>query len=72
MTVSHYVLLGRSAHLGYLARKRTATGGSSARRSKGSPWKDSRHARDRLSGGERQRVAIARALTQASAGPLDR
>jgi iron complex transport system ATP-binding protein len=65
MTVAHYVLLGRSAHLGYLGKEsdhdrrivaetleRLALEGFSAR-----PV-------DRLSGGERQRVAIARALAQ--------
>jgi iron complex transport system ATP-binding protein len=65
MTVAHYVLLGRSAHLGYLGKEndrdrrivaetleRLALEGLSAR-----PL-------DRLSGGERQRVAIARALAQ--------
>ena len=65
MTVAHYVLLGRSAHLGYLGKEsdrdrrivaetleRLALEGFSAR------------AVDRLSGGERQRVAIARALAQ--------
>ncbi len=65
MTVAHYVLLGRSAHLGYLGKEsdrdrrivaetlqRLALEGLSAR-----PV-------DHLSGGERQRVAIARALAQ--------
>jgi iron complex transport system ATP-binding protein len=65
MTVAHYVLLGRSAHLGYLGKEsdhdrsvvaetlqRLALDGLAAR-----PV-------DRLSGGERQRVAIARALAQ--------
>jgi iron complex transport system ATP-binding protein len=65
MTVAHYVLLGRSAHLGYLGKesdrdrwivgetlKRLALEGLSGR-----PV-------DHLSGGERQRVAIARALAQ--------
>ena len=65
MTVAHYVLLGRSAHLGYLGKEsdrdrrivgetlaRLALEGLSAR-----PL-------ERLSGGERQRVAIARALAQ--------
>jgi len=65
MTVAHYVLLGRSPHLGYLGREgdndrrivaetleRLALGGLAAR-----PL-------ERLSGGERQRVAIARALAQ--------
>ena len=65
MTVAHYVLLGRSAHLGYLGKEsdrdrrivaetlqRLALEGLSAR-----PV-------DHLSGGEKQRVAIARALAQ--------
>jgi cobalamin transport system ATP-binding protein len=65
MTVAHYVLLGRSAHVGYLGKEsdrdrrivaetleRLALESLSAR-----PV-------ERLSGGERQRVAIARALAQ--------
>ena len=65
MTVAQYVLLGRSPHLGYLAREsavdrrivaevlRRLSLDSMAERSV-----------DSLSGGERQRAAIARALAQ--------
>ena len=65
MTVAHYVLLGRSAHLGYLGRE-----GPGDRRIVGETLEllalDGLAGRtlDRLSGGERQRVAIARALAQ--------
>ena len=65
MTVSQYVLLGRSPHLGYLGKesgkdrrivadvlRRLALDGFASR------------SLDQLSGGERQRVAIARALAQ--------
>jgi iron complex transport system ATP-binding protein len=65
MTVSQYVLLGRSPHLGYLGKEgakdrrivadvlgRLALDGFASR------------SLDQLSGGERQRVAIARALAQ--------
>ena len=65
MTVAQYVLLGRSPHLGYLAResshdrhivsdvlRRLALADLAARQL------------ERLSGGERQRAAIARALAQ--------
>lgn len=65
MTVSQYVLLGRSPHLGYLARE-----GSRDRRIVAGILRrlslEALAARplDRLSGGERQRAAIARALAQ--------
>jgi iron complex transport system ATP-binding protein len=65
MTVGHYVLLGRTAHLSPLGRESAAdldaahealdqldVGGLAGR------------AVDTLSGGERQRVVLARALTQ--------
>ena len=67
MTVAHYVLLGRSAHLGYLGREseqdRRVVAETLQRLSL-----DPLAARpvDHLSGGERQRVAIARALAQQS------
>jgi len=65
MTVAHYVLLGRSAHLGYLGKEsrhdRRVVAGTLERLSLESL---SGRAVDRLSGGERQRVAIARALAQ--------
>ena len=65
MTVSQYVLLGRSPHLGYLGREsagdRRIVADTLQRLSL-----DAMASRplDRLSGGERQRVAIARALAQ--------
>ena len=65
MTVSQYVLLGRSPHLGYLGRESTRD-----RRIVADTLRrlalDAMAARplDHLSGGERQRVAIARALAQ--------
>ena len=65
MTVAHYVLLGRSAHLGYLGkeseRDRSIVGETLRRLTL-----EGLSARpvDHLSGGERQRVAIARALAQ--------
>jgi iron complex transport system ATP-binding protein len=65
MTVAHYVLLGRSPHLGYLGRE-----GDNDRRIVAETLErlalDGLAARplERLSGGERQRVAIARALAQ--------
>jgi iron complex transport system ATP-binding protein len=65
MTVSQYVLLGRSPHLGYLgresARDRQIVADTLRRLSL-----DGMASRplDHLSGGERQRVAIARALAQ--------
>jgi len=65
MTVAHYVLLGRSAHLGYLGkeseRDRSIVGETLQRLTL-----EALSARpvDHLSGGERQRVAIARALAQ--------
>ncbi|HKW70131.1 MAG TPA: ABC transporter ATP-binding protein [Candidatus Dormibacteraeota bacterium] len=65
MTVSQYVLLGRSPHLRYLgresARDRRIVADTLHRLSL-----DAMASRplDHLSGGERQRVAIARALTQ--------
>ena len=64
MTVSQYVLLGRSPHLGYLAREspRDHRVADILRRLS----LDTMAARplEHLSGGERQRVAIARALAQ--------
>ncbi len=65
MTVSQYVLLGRSPHLGYLARESPRDHRIVAdilRRLS----LDTMAARplEHLSGGERQRVAIARALAQ--------
>ena len=65
MTVSQYVLLGRSPHLGYLARE-----SSHDRRIVADTLRrlalDELAARplEKLSGGERQRAAIARALAQ--------
>ncbi|HEX2646791.1 MAG TPA: ABC transporter ATP-binding protein [Candidatus Dormibacteraeota bacterium] len=65
MTVSQYVLLGRSPHLGYLARE-----SGRDRRIVGEVLRrlnlDAFAGRtlEHLSGGERQRVAIARALAQ--------
>ena len=65
MTVSQYVLLGRSPHLGYLGREsagdRRIVADTLRRLSL-----DAMASRplDHLSGGERQRVAIARALAQ--------
>ena len=67
MTVAHYVLLGRTAHLGYFGREsdhdRRIVAGTLERLAL-----ESLAARpvDHLSGGERQRVAIARALAQQS------
>ncbi len=67
MTVAHYVLLGRSAHLGYLGREsehdRRIVAETLQRLAL-----DPLAARpvDHLSGGERQRAAIARALAQQS------
>ena len=65
MTVAHYVLLGRSAHLGYLgkesARDRRIVAETLERLGL---ERLSARSLDRLSGGERQRVAIARALAQ--------
>jgi cobalamin transport system ATP-binding protein len=65
MTVAHYVLLGRSAHLGYLGKESEHDRrivAETLRRLTLEPL--SGRAVDRLSGGERQRVAIARALAQ--------
>jgi iron complex transport system ATP-binding protein len=65
MTVAHYVLLGRSAHLGYLGRE-----GDRDRRIVANILERlaldvlADRPLDHLSGGERQRVAIARALAQ--------
>lgn len=65
MTVAHYVLLGRSPHLGYLGKESEAD-----RRivadilSRLTLDELAERALEHLSGGERQRVAIARALAQ--------
>jgi iron complex transport system ATP-binding protein len=65
MTVSQYVLLGRSPHLGYLgkedARDRSIVADILRRMSLET---FASRALDHLSGGERQRAAIARALAQ--------
>jgi iron complex transport system ATP-binding protein len=65
MTVSHYVLLGRHAHLGYLGREsdRDRTVVAETLRRLGLESLADRPL-GRLSGGERQRAAIARALAQ--------
>ena len=65
MTVAHYVLLGRSPHLGYLGREsdrdRRIVAETLDRLGLGTL---ADRPLDHLSGGERQRVAIARALAQ--------
>jgi iron complex transport system ATP-binding protein len=65
MTVAHYVLLGRSPHLGYLGREsdrdRRIVAETLDRLGLGAL---ADRPLDHLSGGERQRVAIARALAQ--------
>ncbi len=66
MTVAEYVLLGRTPHLGYLAREgaRRPRGGR-RRRSTGSTSLDFAGRRlGTLSGGEQQRAVLARALAQ--------
>jgi iron complex transport system ATP-binding protein len=65
MTVSQYVLLGRSPHLGYLARESRRDHrivGDVLRRLSLEAFAG--RTLEHLSGGERQRVAIARALAQ--------
>lgn len=65
MTVSEYVLLGRTAHLGWLARESRADRNMVAsvlRRLDLQPFADRLVAH--LSGGETQRVVVARALAQ--------
>jgi len=67
MTVAHYVLLGRSAHLGYLGRESDHDRrivAETLQRLGLEPFAG--RPLDHLSGGERQRVAIARALAQES------
>jgi len=67
MTVAHYVLLGRSAHLGYLGRESDQDRrivAETLQRLGLEPF--AARPLDHLSGGERQRVAIARALAQES------
>jgi iron complex transport system ATP-binding protein len=65
MTVAEYVLLGRTPHLGQLARE---SGNDRAAVSRTLARLDLLDERDRLlgtlSGGERQRVVVARALAQ--------
>jgi iron complex transport system ATP-binding protein len=65
MTAAHYVLLGRSPHLGYLGREgerdRRIVAETLDRLGLGAL---ADRPLDHLSGGERQRVAIARALAQ--------
>ena len=65
MTVAHYVLLGRSPHLGYLGREsdrdRRIVAETLDRLGLGTL---ADRPLDHLSGGERQRVAIVRALAQ--------
>ncbi|HEX9364201.1 MAG TPA: ABC transporter ATP-binding protein [Candidatus Dormibacteraeota bacterium] len=65
MTVAHYVLLGRSPHLGYLGREsdrdRRIVAETLDRLGLGAL---ADRPLDHLSGGERQRVAIVRALAQ--------
>ena len=66
MTVAEYVLLGRTPHLGPLAREGARDRDAAARaRSRGwifSPFVERRLGT--LSGGEKQRVVVARALAQ--------
>jgi iron complex transport system ATP-binding protein len=68
MTVAEYVLLGRTPHLGPLARESAGDRGAATRTLARLDLLDHR---DRplgtLSGGERQRVVVARALTQEAA-----
>jgi iron complex transport system ATP-binding protein len=67
MTVAHYVLLGRSAHLGYLGKESDHDRGVVAQTLHRLALEGlASRPVDRLSGGERQRVAIARALAQES------
>ena len=65
MTVAHYVLLGRSAHLGYLGKESDRDRWVVAETLQRLGLEElAARSVDRLSGGERQRVAIARALAQ--------
>ena len=66
MTVGHYVLLGRTPHIGYFGFETVggppACAASSSTRSTSPPWPQRRLAT--LSGGELQRLVLARALAQ--------
>ena len=65
MSVSQYVLLGRSPHLGYFGRERAADRRIVASVLRRMSLEDlAGRPLDHLSGGERQRAAIARALAQ--------
>ncbi|HEY0831073.1 MAG TPA: ABC transporter ATP-binding protein [Candidatus Dormibacteraeota bacterium] len=65
MTVSQYVMLGRSPHLGYLGRESSSDRRIVADILRRLALKDfASRPLDHLSGGERQRAAIARALAQ--------
>ena len=65
MPVAHYVLLGRSPHLGYLGRERAADRRIVARiLDRLSLTALAARPVEQLSGGERQRAAIARARAQ--------
>lgn len=65
MSVSQYVLLGRSPHLGYFGRERAADRRIVANVLRRMALEDlAVRPLDHLSGGERQRAAIARALAQ--------
>ena len=65
MSVSQYVLLGRTPHLGYLGRESSRDRGIVAEVLRRLSLDDfAARPLGRLSGGERQRAAIARALAQ--------
>ncbi|MDH4177128.1 MAG: ABC transporter ATP-binding protein [Thermoleophilia bacterium] len=65
MTVAEYVLLGRTPHLGPLAKEGRRDREAAARALDRLDLLDFRERRlDTLSGGERQRAVVARALTQ--------
>ena len=65
MTVAEYVLLGRTPHLGQLARESAADREAATRTLARLDLLDHRErALGTLSGGERQRVVVARALAQ--------
>ncbi len=65
MTVSEYVLLGRTPHLGPLAKEGRRDRDAAARALRRLDLLDLRDRRlDTLSGGERQRAVVARAIAQ--------
>jgi iron complex transport system ATP-binding protein len=65
MTVAEYVLLGRTPHLGRLARESESDRETATRTLERLDLMDERNRPlGTLSGGERQRVVVARALTQ--------